>query len=83
MRLLCTRFQVLLELRQLGERRIGIGLSLARKAGPFDICRAQHGIMFRSVGMLLPASTFPRAGARASIGPFRTISLTGIMAAMT
>ena len=74
---------MLLELRQLGERRIGVGLSLAREAGPFDIFCAQHWIMLRSIGMLLAASTFSTLRTGTSTGPFQTISFTTIIAAMT
>src|SRR5262245_25610823 len=74
-RLLGVRLELLLQRRELGERRIRVGLAVAAVpavASPFDVFRAQRGIAIRPVAARGALGTF---APRRSLAAWRTIAL--------
>src|SRR5262249_32673098 len=74
-RLLGVRLELLLQRRELGERRIRVGLAVAAVpavAAPLDIFRAQRGIAIRPVAARASIGTF---APRRSLAAWRTIAL--------
>src|SRR5262245_17377832 len=74
-RLLGVRLELLLQRRELGERRIRVGLAVAAVpavASPLDVFRAQRGIAIRPVAARGALGTF---APRRSLAARRTIAL--------